>query len=83
MMALLKKIERNTRPPYRKLTWGELESAIKKSGMSPVDFAHAAGTRAVSVGLIKAGKPVSQEAEEKLARAARVWNGGGRLDANS
>jgi predicted transcriptional regulator len=49
----------------------ELEGAIKESGKTPVEFAHSAGVSAVTVGMVKAGKPISPSSARKLLRAIK------------
>jgi len=52
-----------------RITWEPLKAAIASSGMTAVDFAHSVGVSALSIGLVKAGKPIPPTSEKKLLKA--------------
>ncbi len=58
------------------LSWEKVSRAIRRSGMCPSDFAHAARVPPLSVGLLKKGKPISAASRRNLKAAVRYWGGG-------
>lgn len=57
------------------VTWETLKTAIDESGMTPVEFAHSAGVSAVTVGMVKAGRPITASSMRKLLAAIEAGGG--------
>ncbi len=55
------------------LSWENVRRAIRISGMSSSDFAHAAGVPPMSIGLLRNGKSISIASRRNLSAAVRYW----------